>query len=167
MTYNSSTLLNQLSESQSQHAASVNAALASVSSAALYGIKSVSGLVVTVYGGVLPISDTPTIIADQSVTLTANDTNYLYYTSSGTLTKTTSIPSGWPGPLSAGAVALYELTTNATSIIDDNTSISWRVGTGPPGPPGATGPQGNPGSDFEETRKHLWMTTGGGSTTAG
>lgn len=160
MPFNSTTPLVQLAEAQSMHSATVNGLLAACAPAVLFGVRSVSGLVLTLYGGMLPIAGTPTYLADQAVTLSASATNYIYATSAGVVTKTTSIPGSWPGPLAAGAVALYTIVTGAATIAS---GTCYRIGTGLTGPIGATGAQGNPGSDFALTRKRIAMSVGGGS----
>jgi hypothetical protein len=163
--YNSTVALDQLAQSQAGHATTANQILAALSASALFGIKQSAsyGLTLVLYGGNMPISGTPTAIADQTVTLTASTTNYLYATAAGVLTKVTSAPAGWPGPLAAGAIALYDITTDASRITGGNCR---RLGLGTVGDTGTTGAQGNPGVDVPAMRLRLLQPIGNGSTAA-
>lgn len=163
MPFSSAVALDQLAQSQSGHATTANQVLAALSVAALFGIRGSlsSGLTIVFYGGNYLISGTPTFLADQTITLTDATTNYIYATSAGVITKTTTIPGAWPGPLAAGATALYTLVTAGGTVASGS---CWRVGVGAAGAVGAAGPQGNPGSDFALTRKRIAMSVGGGST---
>lgn len=168
MPYSGSITLDQLSQSQSGHVVTANRIWAGFTPGMLFGVRSVSGLVVVFYGGNILISGTPTAVTpDQSITLTASAINYVYATALGVVTKVTSAPSGWPGPLAAGATAIADIKTTATGIDPDPTqSHHWRVGMGLTGTTGAQGIQGNPGSDFAGTRKRIWTANGAGLTTA-
>lgn len=163
MPYNTTITLDQISASQAAKEATANALFAAMSPAALFGIKTsaTSGLNLTLYGGNMLIAGEPTPIATQTVALTASTTNYIYATSSGVVTKTTSAPSGWPGPLAAGAVALYQLAVGGSTI---TSGTSYLVGIGATGSTGAQGDQGPEGSDFVGSRKRLYTTIGAGST---
>lgn len=167
MAYNSATTLDQLSEAQSGKATTANALFAALSPAALFGIKAsaTSGLTFTLYGGNMNIAGVPTPIATQAVTLTADDTNYIYATDAGVVTQTTTEPTGWPGPITspAGAIALYELVVGASTITSGTNYLLGVAPTGDTGPTGATGPAG---TDLAETRKRIWTANGGSSTTA-
>jgi hypothetical protein len=162
--YNAATALDQVAQGQANHAATVNSIFAALSASAIFGIKASAtrGLTLVLYGGNFPVSGTPTVIADQTVTLTASTTNYIYATSAGVVTKTTSAPTGWPGPLAAGATALYDLTTNASGIVSGN---NWRIGIGGPGPTGNTGASGNPGLDMPAMRLRFTNWIGNNNTT--
>lgn len=160
--YNAPIAVDQLSESQAGKAATANAVLNALSAAALYGIHSASGLTVIFYGGNISIAGVPTAVADQTIVLTGSTTNYIYATSAGVVTKTTSIPGSWPGPLAAGATALYSFVTGTATI---TSGICYLVSGGSQGPPGATGAQGPAGTDLAGTRKHWAQSIGGGSTT--
>lgn len=164
MPYDSTVALDTIQQSQSGHDIAANNIFKALSPAALFGIRqsTSSGLTLVLYGGVFDVSGTPTVLADQTVTLTPSAINYIYVTSAGVVTKTTSIPSGWPGPLAAGARALYQLTVGASTITGGS---NYRVGLGVAGAIGTTGPQGNPGTDLANTRKRWWQGVGGGSTT--
>lgn len=166
--YNSTITLDQVAQAQAGHATTINQILAAMSAAALFGIKASTtrGLTLWLYGGNFPIQDSsgsyvPTHVDDQMLTLTASATNYVYATSHGVATKATSAPAGWPGPLAAGATALYDLTTNTTGIVSGN---NWRTGIGAPGPAGPTGIQGNPGIDLPAMRLRYMTALGNGST---
>lgn len=154
--------IDQISQSQSGKETTANNAIDALSAAALFGIKSASGLNVTFYGGVFPIASTPTVIADQTVAMSANATNYVKSNSSGVVSKVTSAPTGWPGPLAGGDIALYELVTGSSTV---TSGVNYLTGIGSPGPTGDTGAQGNPGSDFAGTRKHIFMPHGANTTT--
>lgn len=160
--YNAPIQLDQISESQASKATTANEILAALSAAALYGIRSVSGLTVVFYGGNILISGTPTAVADQTIVLTGSQTNYIYATSAGVVTKTTSIPSGWPGPLAAGAIALYSFVAAGSSI---TSGICYLTGLGQQGATGVSGAQGPAGTGLADTRKHWAMAVGGNSTT--
>jgi hypothetical protein len=160
--YNSPIALDQISESQAGKAATANAILSALAAGALFGVHSASGLTVVFYGGNMSIAGVPTAIADQTISLTANATNYIYATSAGVVTKTTSIPGSWPGPLAAGAIALYSFVTGASTI---TSGICYLIGLGAAGGAGVTGATGATGSDFASTRKHWTQAVGGGSTT--
>jgi hypothetical protein len=162
MSYNSTIALDLISESQAGKATTANALFDAMSPAALFGIKSVSGLVVNFYGGNINVSGTPTAVATQQITLSNNATNYIYSTSAGVVTKTTSIPSGWPGPLAASAVALYSLVT-VSSVI--TSGVNYLVGVGPKGDTGIQGAQGPAALDPTTSRIRIWMPVGAGSTT--
>jgi hypothetical protein len=161
MAYNSTIDLDQLAPSQALKETTANNLLAALSAAALFGIKSSSGLSITFYGGNFPIAGTPTAVANQTITLTASTTNYIYTTSSGVVTKTTSIPGGWPGPLAAGAIAMYSIVTGASTI---TSGTCYLIGVGQLGPTGATGAQGPAGTDLAGSRKRIWEVNGAGST---
>lgn len=89
--------------------------------AAVFGIKTVIGLSLTVYGGTINVAGVPTVIGNQTVSLTNAATNYVKTNSSGTVSVVTSAPSGWPGPLAAGDTALFAIVTSggvATTITE-------------------------------------------------
>jgi hypothetical protein len=153
--------LESISESASGKAATVNTLLDAMSAAALFGIKSISGLVVNFYGGNMNVAGVPTAVATQQITLTASATNYIYATSSGTVTKVTSPPSGWPGPLAAGAIALLSFVTGTATI---TSATNYLTGTAAKGDTGATGATGPAGTDLAGSRKRLWAPVGNTSS---
>lgn len=89
-------------------------------------------------GAIIDISGTPTTIPAGTIALTASATNYLYRTSAGVVTKVTSAPTGWPGPITspAGAVALYEIVTGTATV---TSYLDKRLSGGATGPAGAAG----------------------------
>jgi hypothetical protein len=54
-------------------------------------------------------------VANGTVTLTASATNYILETD-GVVSKVTAAPSGWPGPLAAGARALYQVVCDTSGV---------------------------------------------------
>jgi hypothetical protein len=158
------TNLDLISESQSGKATAANNLFGALSSAALFGIRSIAGLVVNLYGGNLMVSNVPTAIANQQFTATNNTTTYVYSTSAGVVTATTSIPSGWPGPLAAGAIALYEIVA-AAGAINIATSSCYLPSFGLVGATGAAGVTGPAGGDFFLTRKRIASAVGNNSGT--
>ena len=95
-------------------------------------------------GGVVSIAGTPTLISNGSLTLTNSVVNYIYHDGSGVVSVTTSAPSGWPGPLSGGNVADYDVIVAGGFVTSYN---DWRTaqGAGIAGAPGATGSTGAAG----------------------
>lgn len=168
MAYNSTIALDQISESQSGKADTANALFAAVSPAALFGIKTsvTTGLTFGLYGGNMNIAGVPTAIASQTVTLSGSTTNYIYVTSAGVVTKTTSMPTGWPGPITspAGAIALYQIVTGTATITSGTSYLLGMASKGDTGPTGADGP---PALDVAESRKRWWQPVGNGSTALG
>jgi hypothetical protein len=164
MTYNTTIALDQISESQSGKATTANALFSAMSPAALFGIKTsvTSGLQFGLYGGNMYIAGVPTAIASQTVTLTANATNYIYATSAGVVTKATSAPGSWPGPLPAGAIKLYQLTVGTATI---TSGTSYLLGVATKGDTGIQGAAGVPGGTFQN-RVRQWQAVGDGATTA-
>lgn len=159
--------LDQLTEAQSGKATTVNNLLGAMSAAALWGVKSsvTTGLAFGVYGGNLNIAGVPTAIASQTVALTASTINYIYATSAGVVTKTTSAPAGWPGPLAASAIALYKLDVGASTVDTASANtVCYILGLNAAGATGSTGATGAPGTDLASTRTRLWTATGGSST---
>lgn len=143
---NLTTIIDQISTSQANKESKVNALIDAASPGMIWGRhdSATAGLTWGVYGGNFDIAGTPTQIANQTIALTNNATNYLYVTSAGVLTKVTSAPAGWPGPLAAGAVALYVVTT-VSSVVTNY--VDWREGIGRTGATGATGAAGSNGSN--------------------
>lgn len=166
MSYNSAVDLDELTENQDDKESTLNDILAALSGAAIFGIKQsvTSGLTFGVYGGVLDVAGVPTVIADQTVTLTDDATNYLYSTSAGVLTKVTSAPTGWPAISSpVDAIALYQLVV-ADGVVDEDNSINYIPSLGRAGTAGEQGEQGEPGTDLADNHKRYAVANGGGST---
>jgi hypothetical protein len=132
----STTNLDQILANQSQKEVTANALFDATSRATGFGRRAsgCTGLTWAYYGATVDVAGTPTIIANGTITLTASTTNYLYATSSGTVTKTTSTPSGWPGPLASSAVALYSIVTGTNTV---TSYTDYRLASGATGPTGA------------------------------
>lgn len=161
---NSTTNLDTILTSQAQKEVTANALYDATSPATGFGrhASACSGLTWGYYGGVLQVSGTPTQIANGTIALTNNATNYITYNASGTVATTTSIPSGWPGPLAGGLVAMYDVTTSGGFVTSWN---DWRTaqGAGVPGANGATGQTGHTGNTGNTGNTG---STGAGSTGA-
>jgi hypothetical protein len=126
----STTTVNQVSASQSQKEVTVNGLFDAASPALGYGRDPVTttGLTWGWCEATIDVAGTPTQVVKGTIALTASVTNYLYATSAGTVTKVTSAPTAWPGPLAAGAKALYSIVTGTatvTSYTDYRLSV-WR-----------------------------------------
>lgn len=126
----STTNLDQVSATAVQRETTINANFDAASPATLFGRRAstTSALTWGYYGGTFNVSGLPTVIANGTIALTGGATNYLYATAAGVVTKVTAAPSGWPGPLAAGAVALYEIVAGASSVTsytDYRTPSSW------------------------------------------
>lgn len=106
--------LPQIEQSQLNHETVANANFAAFSPAGLFGIDvdETEGLNLGLLGSMVDIAGTPTWVDNQVVLLTGSATNYIYHTD-GVVTKVTVAPAGWPGPLAGGAIALYDIVTNA------------------------------------------------------
>lgn len=117
---NKVTNLDLISSSQAQKEVTANALSDAMSPSALFGRRAstTSGLTFGYYGGCFLASGVPTQIANGSISLTASATNYVSVYADGTVHNVTSAPSGWPGPLAAGASALYQITTDANGVTD-------------------------------------------------
>jgi hypothetical protein len=121
-------LIDQIDFSSSQKEVIVNRVNNAEAPAAVFGIKTLVGLSLVVYGGAVDNAGTPTIVANQTITLTDNATNYVKRTAAGVVSAVTSAPSGWPATL-AGVVALYTIVT-ASGVATALTE--WRVATSSP-----------------------------------
>jgi len=118
-------LIDQIDFSSSQKEVIVNRVNNAEAPAAVFGIKTLVGLSLVLYGGAVDDNGTPTILANQTIALTDNATNYVKRTAAGVVSAVTSAPSGWPATL-AGVVALYTIVTAsglATAVTE------WRVGS--------------------------------------
>jgi hypothetical protein len=107
----SSTHLDQISPSQASKEVPANAIADAMSPAATFGRRASTTAVLTwgMYGGKYRKADGTVITkANATVALTDSATNYLLETD-GVVSNVTAAPSGWPGPLAAGANALYEI----------------------------------------------------------
>lgn len=87
------------------------------------------GLTLEIYGGVILIAGTPTVIGNYTATLTATSFNYVVMHDDGTFDVYTSAPSGWPGPLAGGDTAILDCETDTGGIIDGSLN-DWRISPG-------------------------------------
>lgn len=115
---NSTTNLDTISVSQAGKETTANGLFDAHSTASGFGRRAStsSGLTFGFYGATILVAGVPTQIANGTIALTASTTNYLYSTSAGVVTKVTSAPAGWPGPLASNAFALYQIVTGATTV---------------------------------------------------
>lgn len=132
---NSTTNIDQLTESMEDKEEAVNEFFDPASPALNFGRRAstTAGLTWGYYGGTIDISGTPTQIANGTVALSDNATNYVKRTAAGVVSKVTSAPSGWPAVL-AGVVALYTVVTSGGVI---TSYTDHRLSTGTIGPAGA------------------------------
>jgi hypothetical protein len=109
------TILDLISASQSQKEVTANALFDAASPATIFGRRATTstGLTWGYYGGAFWNGAALTTVADGTVALTASATNYVYATSAGVVTVTTSAPTGWPSTLASGAIPLYQLSVNS------------------------------------------------------
>jgi hypothetical protein len=144
---NSTTNLDTILQSQGQKEVTANSLFDAASPASGFGRhgSACAGLTWGYFGATLSIAGTPTQFANGTLTLTDNATNYIYVDTAGTVHVTASIPGSWPGPLAAGSVALYDVTTVSGFVTSWN---DWREaqGAGIAGAVGATGHTGNTGA---------------------
>lgn len=122
-------VVDQISFSQAQKEVTHNQAINAEAPAAVYGIKTLIGLSLVLYGGTIDVAGTPTVIADQTVSLTNGATNYVKASSAGVVSVVTSAPSGWPGPLASGVTALYTIVTSGGVYVPAS-SFQWRIAIG-------------------------------------
>jgi hypothetical protein len=158
------TNLDLILSSQAQKEVTANGLFDAFSPASGFGRQAsqCSGLTWGYYGGTVIISGTPTQIANGTLTLTDATTNYIYLDSSGGVHVTTSIPSGWPGPLASSSVALYDVTTSGGFATAWN---DWRTAQGA-GLPGAVGNTGGTGATGHTGNTGNTGNTGAGNTGA-
>lgn len=118
-----------ISASQGSKEVTANNRFTQLAPVALFGYcpETSSGLTWGYTGGKLLVAGVPTAIADSTIALTDNATNYLYSTSAGVVTKATVAPGGWPGPLASGAFALYQILTVSGAI--SGTPTDYRTST--------------------------------------
>jgi hypothetical protein len=104
-----------------------NDMMSAASPATIFGINpdATASLTLGYLGGKYRKADgTISTIANGTVSLTASATNYIKETD-GTVSVTTSAPSGWPSPLTGGAKALYAVVCDGsgpTSYTDYRTT---------------------------------------------
>jgi len=120
-------LIDQIDFASSQKEVIVNRVNNAQAPAATFGIKTLVGLTLVMYGGPFDNAGTPTIVANQTLVLTPSNTQYVKRNAAGVVSVGTSAPSGWPGPLAGGDVALYTIVTTGTLV----TSVTeWRIASG-------------------------------------
>jgi hypothetical protein len=117
---NKTTHLDTVKSSAFGKEATINATDDANSPGMLFGRRasSTTGLTWGFYGGTMLIAGVPTTVNNNTVTATALGTNYWYSNGDGTTTITTSMPTGWPGPLDGNKKALYTLTVGSSTITD-------------------------------------------------
>lgn len=116
----SSTFLDLLTTQSLGKEYKVNALADAFSPAALFGRRdsATSGLQFAWYGGKMLVDGVLTVINNGQVTLTANATNYLQATRAGVVSVNTT-------GFSPGAIELYKLTTNASTITNHEDRRTW------------------------------------------
>lgn len=131
---NSTTHLDTIAQSQAQKEVTANALFDAASPGIVCGRRASTsvGLTWGYYGGVIAPNGVPTILANGTVALTGSATNYVYLQEVGspgvwTVLSTTSVPSGWPGPLLNGAIALYSVVTSSTAATSWTDYRGWWV----------------------------------------
>jgi hypothetical protein len=146
----STTHLDEISSSQSSKEVTANALFDAMSANAVFGRRAstTSALTWGYYGGVFQLPDlTLVLIPNDTLTLDASDTTYVYVDDAGAIQQTTTSPTGWPAPLADDALALYEIVTGASSVTSyTDYRAPLRGLTGPTGPAGATGATGAAGA---------------------
>lgn len=125
----STTHLDTIAENQADKEVTANETDGAESPAATYGPhdSAAAGFNFAIYGGKVLIDGTPTSISNQTINLSSHPstTIYVYLTSAGVVTVTTSIPTSWPGPLASSSTALYTITTDADGVTG---WTDWRIG---------------------------------------
>jgi hypothetical protein len=105
------TTLAQISETQAQKATTANENFDALAYAGLFGRRAagISGLTWAYYGGILYVAGVGTAIADGTVALTLNLTNYVEATTAGVVSANTV-------GFTAGRMPLYTVVCGATTI---------------------------------------------------
>lgn len=113
---NSTTLLDTLTSSQAGKETTANAMLDAASPATLWGRRAstTTGLTWGYYGGSIDVDGAITAVANGTVTLTGNTTNYVEVSRGGTVSVSTS-------GFSAGKVPLYTVVTNSSNVVTSYT----------------------------------------------
>lgn len=114
------TTLVQISSSQAGKEVTANENFAAVAPSGLFGKKATttSGLTFGYYGGFLQIDGVHTSVADGTVTLTNNATNYVEATRSGTVSANTSA-------FTAGRIPLFTIVTSGGAQADPTDYRIW------------------------------------------
>jgi hypothetical protein len=122
-----------LSASQASKEVSANSLFTAGSPSLLFGIdpRTTVALTLGYLGGKYRKADGTVITkADGTQALTASATNYILETD-GTVSKVTAAPAGWPGPLAAGARALYEVVCDGSGPTSYTDYRTTGLGAGP------------------------------------
>jgi hypothetical protein len=139
---NSTTNLDTISSGQASKEITANALFDAMSASALGGRRASTTAALTwgYYGGQFQKADLSIVtVANGTIALTASTTNYIYMSATGVVTKTTTAPTGWPGPITspADAIALYAVVTDGSGV---TSYTDYRAPLrGPAGPAGASG----------------------------
>lgn len=114
---NSTTNLDLIAPSQYNKEVTANCMFDAASPAMLFGRRASAsaGLAWGMYGGNKATVADLVQVPNSSLTLTASATNYIYEIQ-GTVSFTTSMPVGWPGNMTGGRIALYEVVTGPTTV---------------------------------------------------
>jgi hypothetical protein len=116
----------QVSQAQAGHDIVVNALIDAGSPGMIFGrnFETTAALTFGYIGGKAPVAGEPIEVPNDTIALTASSTNYIYCEQNvgspagWTVVVTTSMPSGWPGPLSGTQIALYTITTGPATMTD-------------------------------------------------
>ena len=108
---NSTTLLDLIQSSQTQKEITANALFDAASVCMIFARRATTTSALTwgYYGGTLGVSGTPAQIANGTVTLTPNQTNYVEATSSGVVSVNTA-------GFTSGRITLYTVIVNASTV---------------------------------------------------
>lgn len=115
---NSTTNLDLIATSQASKEVTANALFDALSPGVIFGRRAVTTASLTwgYYGGTYMKNDGSVItVANGTLALSPSTTNYVLQID-GVLSVTTTTPGGWPGTLTSGGRALYEVVTNATGV---------------------------------------------------
>ncbi len=115
----STSLLTQLTSSQSSKEVTVNELMNAISQTAFGGRRqSSSGLSWDYFGGRILVDGVSTAIANGTVTLTASTTNYVEATRAGVVSKNVTA-------FTPGSVALYKAVTGASTVTSYEDHRPW------------------------------------------
>lgn len=113
--------LTQLTTSQAGKEATVNELFNAASQAMLFARKqSSSGLSFDLFGGRINVDGVPTLISNQTVTLTASTTNYIECTRAGVVSVNTT-------GFSADKYPIYKVVTGASTVTSYEDHRKWGV----------------------------------------
>lgn len=108
---NSTTLLDTISENQSQKATAANELFDAASQAMIFGRRAATsaGLTWGYYGGMIQVDGVLTAIANGTIALTASTTNYVEATRAGVVSSNTT-------GFTAGRIPLYSVVTGTATV---------------------------------------------------